>query len=84
MLADESGKVGLKRKVKNCKLLRINSRINDAVEVNGQRMQDVDRFVYMGTVSKEGGGTQDIQNRIAKARRTFMVLRKVLGNKQYQ
>ena len=46
--------------------------------MNGQRIQDVDRFVYLGaTVSKEGGGAQDIQNRIAKARRTFMRLRKV-------
>ena len=29
------------------------------VEVNGQGVEDVDRFVCLGaTVSKEGGGTQ--------------------------
>ena len=39
------------------------------VEVNGRGIEDVDRFVYLGaTVSKEGGGTEDIQNRVVKAR----------------
>ena len=42
MLADEAGNVGLKLNVEKCKLLQIKSRINDAVEVNGQRIQDVD------------------------------------------
>ena len=44
----------------------MNSRNNDVVEVNGQGI-DVDRFVYLGvTVSKEGGGTEDIHNRTAE------------------
>ena len=60
-LAHEAKRVGLKVNVDKCKLLRINSRNNDVVEVNGQEIEDVDRFVYLGaTVSKEGGGTQNI------------------------
>ena len=48
------------------------------VDVNGQGIEDVDRFVYLGaTVSKEGGGTEDIQNRVAKARRVFLRLKKI-------
>ena len=55
-LVQEAGRVGLKVNVDKCRLLRINSRNNDVVEVNGRRIEDVDRFVYLGaTVSKEGG-----------------------------
>ena len=77
-LAHEAGRVGLKVNVDKCKLLRINSRNNDMVEVNGQGIEDVDRFVYLGaTVSKEGGGTEDIHNRVVKARGVFMRLKKI-------
>ena len=48
------------------------------VEVNGRGIKDVDRFVYLGTtVSKEGGGTEDIQNRVVKARGVFLRLKKI-------
>ena len=54
-LAHEVGRVGLKLNVDKCKLLRINSRNNDMMEVNGREIEDVDIFVYLGaTVSKEG------------------------------
>ena len=68
-LTHKAERVGLKVNVDKCKLLRINSRSNDVLEVNGRGIEDVDRFVYLGaTVSKEGGGTEDIQNRVVKAR----------------
>ena len=48
------------------------------VEVNGRGIEDVDRFVYLGaTVSKEGGGTEDIHNRVVKARGVFLRLKKI-------
>jgi len=53
--------VGLKVNVDKCKPLRIKSKNNDVVEVNGRGIEDVDRFVYLvATVSKEGRGTEDI------------------------
>ena len=68
-LTHEVERVGLKVNVDKCKLLQINSRNNDVVEVNGREIEDVDRFVYLGaTVSKQGGGTEDIHNRVSKAR----------------
>ena len=58
-LAHEAERVGLKVNVDKCKLLRMYSRSNDVKEVNGQGIEDVDRFVYLGAiVYKEGGGTQ--------------------------
>lgn len=48
------------------------------MEVNGQGIEDVDQLVYLGaTVSKEGGGTQDIQNREVKVRGIFMRSKKI-------
>ena len=78
-LAHEVGRVGLKVNVDNCKLLRINSRNStNMVKVNGQGIDDVHRFMYLGaTVSKEGGGTEDIHNRVVKARGAFMRLKKI-------
>ena len=39
------------------------------MEVNGRGIEEFDRFVYSGaTVSKEGGGTEEISNRVVKAR----------------
>jgi len=63
--------VELKVNVDKCKLLRINSRNNDIVEVNGRGIEDVDRFVYLG-----GGGTEDIHNRVVKARGVSLRLKK--------
>ena len=77
-LTHEAERVGLKVNVDKCKLLRINSWSNDVVEVNGRGIEDVDRFVYLGaTVSKEGGGTEDIQSRVVKARGVFLRLKKI-------
>ena len=77
-LTQEAEKVGLRVNVDKCKLLRINSQSNDAVEVNGQGIEDVHRFVYLGvTLSKEGGGTQDIHNSVVKARGVFLRLKKI-------
>ena len=48
------------------------------VEVNGRGIEDVDRFVYLSaTVSKEGGVTEDIHNRVVKARGVFLRLKKI-------
>ena len=76
-LAHEAERVGLKVNVDKCKLLRINSRNNDVVEVNGQEIEDVDRFVYLGATVSKGGGTQNIHNRVVKARGVFLRLKKI-------
>ena len=71
--------MGLKINVDKCKLVRIYSRNIDMVDVNGRGIEDVDRFGYLGaTVSgKEGGGTEDIHNRVVKARGVFLRLKKI-------
>ena len=64
--------MGLKANVDKCKL-----------EVNGQGIEDVDRFMYLrATVSKEGGGTEeDIHNRVVTAKGVFLRLKKIWSSK---
>jgi len=76
-LTHEAERVGLKANVDKCTLLLINSRSNDAVEVNGQGIEDVDRFVYLRATVSKGEGTQDIHNRVVKARGVFLRLQKI-------
>ena len=46
------------------------------MDVNKGGIEVVDKFLYLGgTVSKEGGGTGDIDNRVVKARRVFLRLK---------
>ena len=46
--------------------------------VNGWEVEDVEEFLYLGvTVDEEGGGSEDIMNRLQKARRAFQRLGRV-------
>ena len=46
--------------------------------IGREEVEDVEEFVYLGrTVTKEGGGTEDITKRLSKARGAFFNLKKV-------
>ena len=48
--------MGLKVSTKKAKLMRINAKNNNAVVVDGQEIEDVDGFDYLGArVTKHGG-----------------------------
>ena len=36
--------------------------------VNGEEVEDVEEFVYLGATVNKGGGSRDITNRLQKAR----------------
>ena len=62
----------------------MNSEKNDAVQLDGKDIEDVDEFTYLGAiVSKDGGGGNDMNSRIYKARIVFKKLNKVWRSKQY-
>ena len=43
--------------------MRVNTRREDKVIIGREEVEDVEEFVYLGTtVTKEGGGTEDIKN----------------------
>lgn len=78
-LAEEAARVGLKLNARKCKTLRTGfAHSSEDVVVNGEEVEDVEEFVYLGaTVNKEGGGSRDITNRLQKARGAFQRLGKV-------
>ena len=46
--------------------------------IGREEVEDIEGFVYLGTtVTKEGGGTEDIKKRLSKARGAFFNLKKI-------
>ena len=56
----------------------MNARREDKVMIERKEVEDVEEFVYLGaTVTKEGGGTEDIKKRLSKAQGAFYNLKKI-------
>ena len=54
------------------------TRREDKVMTGREEVEDVEDFVYLGTtVTKEGGGTEDIKERLSKARGTYFNFKKI-------
>ena len=58
-LTEEAAIVGLKLNTRKCKTLRTEfSRNRESILVNGEEVEGVEEFAYLGAiVDKEGGGT---------------------------
>ena len=55
-------------------MMRTNGRREDKVKIGNEEAEDVEGFVYLGAiVIKDGGGTEDIKNRLNKARGAFLM-----------
>ena len=77
-LDEEARRVGLKINGEKTKTMRINARNQENIIINGQDIEDVEEFVYLGAkVCKEGGGMKDLKNRLSKARGAFNKLKKI-------
>ena len=70
---------GLKLNERNCKTLGTEcASSREKIEVNGEEVDDVEEFIYLGAiVDKEGGGSKDIMHRLQKAPGAFQRLRRV-------
>ena len=83
-LLDNAGKLGLKLNAQKCKVMRMNTRREDKVMTGREEVEDVEEFVYLGTtVTKEGGGTEDIKKRLSKARGAFFNLKKIWNTEHW-
>ena len=83
-LVDNAGRVGLKLNAQKCKVMRMNARREDKVMIERKKVEDVEEFVYLGaTVTKEGGGTEDIKKRLSKAQGAFYNLKKIWNTRSY-
>ena len=69
---------GLKISTKNTKVMRIKVNTNNSVVIDGQEVEDVDSFYYLGArITKHGGTEDDIRNRLGKATGAFNKLAKI-------
>ena len=67
-LTENAAKVGLKLNAKKCKVMKANSRSDDKLKVGDNEVEEVESFIYLGAnVTRDGGGTADVQKRRAIA-----------------
>ena len=80
-LINKAEKTGLVINVKKTKALRVNTSKTDPFTLRGESIEDVDSFIYLGSiVAKDGGVAQDVSQRIRKANGAFVQLYPVWKN----
>ena len=83
-LSTNSKGTGLKINAEKTKLLRLNTSNTEKVQVDGQDIEEVESFVYLGAnVSNKGGTEDDIKARLRKARVAHNKLDKFWKNSQF-
>ena len=83
-LSTNSKRIGLKINPEKTKLLRLNTSNTEKVQVDGQDIEEVESFVYLGAnVSNEGGTEGDMKARLGKARVAYNKLEKFWKNSQF-
>jgi len=78
---EEARRAGLAINVKKTKVLKINTNKKEPFMLGDESIEDVESFVYLGSkVTKDGGTTQDVAQRIQKANGAFVQLYPVWRN----
>ena len=77
-LTEEAAKTGLKINKDKTEVMRRNAKQNNPISLDGEPLEEVDKFTYLGSIVSNTGGTdEDIQARINKARHAFVTLRPI-------
>ena len=83
-LSENGLRTGLKINKEKTKTIRINSRNNNPIVLDGEDVEDVDTFKYLGAyVDKTGGADHDIRCRIGQASSAFKRFTKVWNSSSY-
>ncbi|KAG1971626.1 hypothetical protein F2P79_000061 [Pimephales promelas] len=81
--AATSAQVGLNINKQKTKILKVNNTNNDPVQVDGEALEEVKAFIYLGSVIEKQGRTDtDVKARICKARAAFLKLRNIWSSKE--
>ena len=81
-LATTAGNLGLKINITKTGHLRMSSRNNESILVNGEVVDEIDHFTYLGSkVSTSGDGEEGVLVRISKASQAFASLRSTCRSK---
>ena len=79
VLRVQGAKIGLKINVKKTKSLRLGISEDEKVTLGNEKIDQVGSFTYLGSIiSKDGGSSEDVKSRIAKAQGVFFTVKKSL------
>ncbi|VDO65360.1 unnamed protein product [Schistosoma margrebowiei] len=82
-VAAASAAVGLNIHKGKSKVLRYNTACNIPITIDGEDLEDVKTFTYLGSIIDEHGGSDaDVKARIGKARAAYLQLRNIWNSKQ--
>ncbi|VDP55241.1 unnamed protein product [Schistosoma curassoni] len=82
-VATASATVRLNIQKGKSKILRYNTTCNNPITIDGEDLEDVKTFTYLGSIIDEDGGSDaDVKARIGKARAAYLQLRNICNSKQ--
>ena len=64
----------------------MNSRSNNRIEISGMQLNEVSKYMYTylrANVSNQGGGGEDMNNRLWKAMGSFMKLKSIWNSNKF-
>ena len=76
VMAEKAKGIGLDVNIDKTKVLRMNTRVTQPVQLYGNDIENVEEFIYLGSLmSADGSSDAEVQARLAKARNAFRTLR---------
>ncbi|VDP32478.1 unnamed protein product [Schistosoma curassoni] len=82
-VAAASAAIGLNIHKGKSKIFRYNTECTNPVTIDGEDLEDVKTFTYLGSIIDEQGGSDgDVKARIGKARTAYLQLRNIWNSKQ--
>ncbi|VDP38589.1 unnamed protein product [Schistosoma curassoni] len=82
-VAAASAAVGLNIHKGKSKILRHNTECTNLITIDGEDLEDVKSFTYLGSIIDEHGGSdEDVKARIGKARAAYLQLKNIWNSKQ--
>ncbi|VDO63570.1 unnamed protein product [Schistosoma margrebowiei] len=82
-VAEVSTSVGLNIHIRKTKVLKYNTENTNPITLDGETLEDVETFTYLGsTVDEQEGSDADAKTRICKARAAFLQLKNIWNSKQ--
>ncbi|VDP43985.1 unnamed protein product [Schistosoma mattheei] len=82
-VAAVSASVGLKIRKGKTKVLKFKTKNSSPITLDGETLEDVESFTYLGSIIDEQGGSDaDVKARIGKARAVFLRLKNTWNSKQ--
>ena len=82
MMAEKARSIGLDINIDKTKVLRMNTRVTQPIQLFGEDIAEVDEFVYLGSLmSVDGSSDAEVKARLSRARHAFRTLRSFWRNK---